>query len=114
MPDRVSMRVPVNIEAEIISYSVSYPAIIRNISEYGIHAKIANNEALIFSKSETVVDLKFRLPSGDTISLFCRKKWAFKNSSNSYIENVGIEIIDPPDEYKNFFRVISHNKPADC
>jgi len=114
MANRLFKRVPVNIEAEIISYSVSYPAFIRNISECGMHAKIAHMEPARFSQSETNVDLKFRLPSGDTINLFCRKKWAHKNTANSFIENVGIEIIDPPDAYINFFRFVSHNGLADC
>lgn len=112
MADRVFKRVLVNIEAEIISSSVSYPAFIRNISEYGIHAKIANPEHRRFSKSEAAVDLKFQLPTGEPVYLLCRKKWAYKNTSNSFIENVGIEIIDPPDEYRNFFRVISHDRHA--
>lgn len=112
MTDRVFKRVPVNIEAEIISYRTSYPAYISNISEYGIHAKIATMEPVRFSESETNVNLIFRLPSGETINLFCRNKWAYKNTSNSFIENIGIEIIDPPDEYRNFFRAMRMISPA--
>ena len=108
MSDRVFKRIPVNIEAEIISYRDSYPAFIRNISEYGIHVKIANIEPAKFIKSETAVDLKFRLPTGETVNLYCRKKWTCKNTSASFIENIGVEIIDPPDTYRDFYRVLSH------
>jgi len=108
MADRVFKRVPVNIEAEIISYSMSYPAFIRNISEFGIHVKVAKMEPARYSRPETDVDVKFRLPSGETLSLYCRKKWTYKNTSNSFIENIGVEIIDPPDEYIDFCRVMSH------
>ena len=107
MSDRVFRRIPVTIEAEIISLSASYPAFIVNISEYGIHAKIANLEPLISSNSETNVGLKFRLPSGETINLYCRKKWSYKNTANSFIENIGVEIISPPNEYKNFYKTMS-------
>ena len=114
MSDRIFKRIPVNIEAEIISYSGSYPAYIRNVSEHGIHVKVAEMEPVSFSKPDTKVDLKFRLPSGTTINLYCRKKWSNKNTANSFIENIGIEIIDPPDEYIKFLRVMSHAKTADC
>jgi hypothetical protein len=109
MTDRLFKRIPVNIEAEIISFSVSCPAFIMNISEYGIHARIANLEPVISSNSETDVGFKFRLPSGETINLYCRKKWSYKNTANSFIENVGMEIIDPPNEYRSFFRNMSNN-----
>ncbi len=112
MTDRVFRRILVNIEAEIISYRESYTAFIMNISEYGVHVKVAIIEPAQYPKSETDVDLKFQLPSGETINLYCRKKWAYKNTPNSFIENVGIEIIDPPDEYRNFFRVMSHDEFA--
>jgi len=108
MSDRIFKRIPVNIEAEIISFRYSYPGFIRNISEYGIHVKIAHIEPPKFTTSETDVDLKFRLPTGETVNLYCRKKWAYKNTSNSFIENIGAEIIDPPDTYKDFYRGMSH------
>lgn len=108
MSDRIFRRVTVNIEAEIVSYKESYPAFIRNISEYGIHVKVANIEPAKPSDSGADVDLKFQLPSGETVSLYGRKKWVCKNTSNSFIENIGVEIIDPPDEYKDFCRVLSH------
>ncbi|RJR15591.1 MAG: PilZ domain-containing protein [Nitrospiraceae bacterium] len=108
MSDRVFRRVPVNIEAEIISCRSSYPAFIRNVSEYGILVKVANIEPAKISNCEIELDLKFQLPSGETVNLFGRKKWAYKNTSNSFIENIGVEIIDPPDKYKDFYKVLSH------
>jgi hypothetical protein len=41
------------------------------------------------------------------VNLNCKKKWSYKSTSNSYIENIGAEIIDPPREYKNYYRTIS-------
>ncbi|MEW6601852.1 MAG: PilZ domain-containing protein [Nitrospirota bacterium] len=107
MSDRLYRRVRVNIDAEIITYNVPYPAFISDISERGIHLKIANMGPSKLSKPETKVDLKFRLPSGETIKLFCRGKWSCKNTSKSVIENIGVEVIDPPDEYKEFCRLMS-------
>ncbi len=48
MSDRVFKRVPVNIEGEIISYRDSYPAFIRNISEYGIHERFFSHHLSAF------------------------------------------------------------------
>lgn len=107
MSNRVFKRIPVNIEAEIISYRDSCPAFIRNISERGIHVKIANIEPARYSRSETDVDLKFRLPTGETVNLYCRKKWTYKNTSASFIENIGVEIINPPDIYRDFYLAMS-------
>ncbi|HBH60491.1 MAG TPA: hypothetical protein DDX85_01865 [Nitrospiraceae bacterium] len=108
MSDRNFKRIPVNIEADIIASGISYKAFIRNISEYGIHIKIPNMRSATYAKSNTNMVLKFRLPSGESVNLYCRKKWAGKITSNSFIENIGAEILDPPDEYKDFCRVLSH------
>lgn len=108
MTERLFKRVPVNIEAEIFASRESYPAFIINISQYGVHVKVAKIEPGYYPKSEADIDLKFQLPSGETVNLYCMKKWTCKNTSNSIIENIGVEIIDPPKEYRDFYQVISH------
>ena len=107
MPERACKRIPLNLEVRIVSCSASYTAFVRNISENGFHAKMANISSGEFTPSESYIDLIFPLPTGDTVNLNCKKKWSYKSTSNSYIENIGAEIIDPPREYKNYYRTIS-------
>jgi hypothetical protein len=107
MAERIYKRVPVNIEVRIVSCNVSYTAFVRNISENGIHAKMASIEPGEFILSESDIYLILPLPAGDTVNLNCKKKWSYKNTSNSYIENIGAEIIDPPREYEKYYRTIS-------
>ncbi|RJQ14378.1 MAG: PilZ domain-containing protein [Nitrospiraceae bacterium] len=100
-------RIKVNIEAELISSNVSYPAFVGNMSRNGIHARVAHEEPAIDLKTETIVYLKLRLPAGNTLNLNCRKRWSYKNTAASFIEYIGVEIISPPEEYREFYKAMT-------
>jgi hypothetical protein len=48
------------------------------------------------------LDLTFQIPSGETLNLYCRKIWSFRITPRSLIKRIGMEIIDPPVEYREF------------
>lgn len=100
-------RIPVALDAELVSSNVKYPAFIENISEDGIYAKIAYTETSKNLSLETSIHLIFRVHSGEMLNLMCRKKWTERNTSNSLVERIGVEIIDPPEEYREFISIVS-------
>ncbi len=100
---RTSQRIPIHLEAELVSNQSNCFAFIENISECGICVKITCIEKF---KPDTKVNLKFQLPSGQFLQLTCEEKWSKKNISNSMIEQIGMEIINPPQEHKLFYHAM--------
>lgn len=72
MERRRSTRYKVFLDAEIISGNKSYDGVIGNISENGVYARIKSVDARINFTPESIFDLKFKLPSEETITLRCR------------------------------------------
>jgi hypothetical protein len=77
-------RIPVALDAELVSSNVNYPAFIENISEDGIYAKIAYTETTKNLNLETSIHLRFQAHSGEMLNLMCRKKWAERNTKNLF------------------------------
>jgi hypothetical protein len=97
---RVGKRINIGLDAEFDS---SCMALTENISEGGIYVKIACTEPASIIKPGTQLKLIIELPSGKLLDLACKKIWSNRNTSNSLIEHIGVEIINPPDEYKYFY-----------
>lgn len=100
MKKRVGKRINIGLHTELGS---SCMALTENISEGGIYVKIASTESTTNIRPGARVDLAIELPSGKLLNLSCKKVWSNKNTSNSLIEHIGVEIINPPDEYKYFY-----------
>ncbi|MBI4680203.1 MAG: hypothetical protein HY753_03050 [Nitrospirae bacterium] len=54
----------------------------------------------------TAFDLKFQLPSGQNVNLHCKVKWSFKTPPHCLTSSMGLEIIDPPEEYKELLKTL--------
>ena len=101
---RILNRIPVLLDGELISNRGNYDMIINNISENGIYAKIPLNEGeKNLSIDLNFFSLKLHLPTGELVHLNCKKKWSYRISSGSLVEHIGIEVIDPPKQYKIYF-----------
>jgi hypothetical protein len=101
MERRRASRVTVNLKAERISCNKDCSVFIENLSESGIYMTTApakNNEFV----PGTELDLELELNSGKIINLNCNVKWAIDNSPDDLTGSVGLEIIDPPSEYREF------------
>jgi len=104
MGGRILNRIPVLLDGELISNGWNCAAIINNISENGIFAKIPLHEReKNHSLDLNFFSLKLQLPTGDFVNLNCKIKWSYQNSPRSLIEHIGIEVIDPPKQYKIYF-----------
>jgi len=105
MEGRIRKRIPVLLDGELINHSGNCTAIISNISENGIYAKLPIGEI----EKNLPIDLnifflKIQLPTGELVNLKCTKKWSYQNSPGSLIEHVGIEVIAPPQQYKKYYQ----------
>ena len=103
MERRRSKRITVNLKAERISCTENCSVFIENLSEKGIYiitAPSMNTEYVPGSE----LDLELELSNGETVSLNCNVKWAYDSSPEDMTSSVGLEIIDPPFEYKEFIK----------
>jgi hypothetical protein len=53
--------------------------------------------------------LKFQIPSGETLNLNCEVIWLYTKKTpppGFKQNNIGMEIIDPPLKYKEFFKTL--------
>jgi hypothetical protein len=100
---RRSQRVDFRLEAESILGEKKYSGNIENFSREGILKIIAGEEILGCSPGTTIY-VNFLIPSGKTIDLFCEIKWLRINSNMPFgvKHNLGMEIVDPPQEYTEF------------
>jgi hypothetical protein len=97
-----SYRIPVEINAEVSSNKIMHEGIIENLSEEGLCMRITPTKTTKDFTTGIRLDLRFQLPSGETLMLFCKKRWSYRITPRSLIKRVGMEIIDPPVKYKDF------------
>ncbi len=104
MERRRSRRLTVNLKAERISCNKDCSVFIENLSESGIHiiTAPAKNPSLFVPGS--TLHLKLVTSDSETIKLQCKVKWSYDNSPEDLTNSVGLEIIDPPFEYKEFIK----------
>ncbi len=107
MERRRSKRIILSLEAKLISGDISYDGLIGNISEDGIFMRTMPTKASIDSFTPgTNFELKFQLPSEGKLSLHCRVIWSHKTPPHGLTYSMGMEIIDPPPEYKEFLKTL--------
>jgi len=104
MERRGARRVTINLKAERISCINNCSVFIENISESGIYMITAPEKKNSYVPG-TELDLELELSNGKTINLNCNVKWA-ENSPDDVSKSVGLEIIDPPPEYKEFLKTL--------
>jgi len=106
MEKRSLKRKIVTLKAEIVSCGKSYAGFIENISEDGIYMITAPTETEISFLTGTTLGLKFQLPSGGTQNLHCKVMWSYKTPPHGLTHSIGMEIINPPPEYKEFLKTL--------
>jgi hypothetical protein len=103
---RAYQRVRVRLEGELISHGKSYNAYVRNVSDYGVNV-IVFTKTLSGSKvPERRHELIIHLLSEETISLHCEEKWSSVISPRGTAKEIGMTIIDPPGQYKEFIKTL--------
>ena len=104
MERRKSKRLTANLKAERISCIKDCAVFIENLSETGVQmiTAPAKNSDLFVPGSD--VELKLRTSEGKTIKLQCNVKWSYDNSDEDLTNSVGLEILDPPNDYREFIK----------
>jgi hypothetical protein len=108
MDKRTSGRIILSLQAELIADSKSYSGIIENLSGGGacLEATTAGSE-LNLAPGKKVM-LKLHDSSNETINLNCEVKHSnsIKNVFKETIYKTGLEINDPPYQYKAFLKTL--------
>ena len=110
---RTRKRVDISLKTEIIFKGKGHEGYISNLSARGMKWYLYG-DVIPLSPGEKI-KMKFQLPSGQSVDLYCKVKWAHKKSPSQgspvvgidsmpeYTE-AGLEIIDPTPQYKDFFK----------
>jgi hypothetical protein len=106
MEKRRKKRKTIHLNAESISGDSNFAVFIENLSEDGIYMITApSNGQLEFTPNQAVT-IKLKLSSGDTIDLSCKVIWAYKLPPSGITHSVGMEVIEPPKQYKEFVKTL--------
>ncbi len=103
MERRRSKRITVNLKAERISCTGECSVFIENLSEDGIYIITSRSNNYKYLPG-TDLDLELELSNGEIINLNCNVKWFYNNSSEDQTNSVGLEVLDPPLQYKEFIK----------
>jgi len=107
MERRRFKRIRVNLKAERISGDERHAVFIENISESGIYMLTASSSDNRKYAPAAEIELRLKLSSGGNIHLRGRIKWAYyKIPPDRLTDSIGLEIIDPPQEYISFVRAL--------
>ncbi len=104
---RHSKRIPVRLEAFILTGEKTYMGSIENVSEDGfeylVHSSIKAPEDFHFDKT---VEIYFQIPSGEAVNMFCTVKWLSKGSSVDRPLTIGIKITEPSPKFKGLIQAL--------
>jgi hypothetical protein len=106
MEKRHSARIPVCLETKLISGSKSYTGVIGNLSKGGVYLETVPTKSATPFIPKTRLELKIQIPSKEIINLHCKVVWLHtkKTLPHGLTNCIGMEIINPPSEYKGFLK----------
>lgn len=108
MEKRRHERIIESLDAEIVSNGTVYSCIVMNFSAEGLYIVTATANSIVEISPSTVLQLNCTLPSGSRLSMECKIIWfQTKPSSHGVAFSLGLEIMNPPEEYKDFVASIS-------
>ncbi len=108
MDRRLFKRKNINLNAKIISGGKTYDGYIKNVSEGGVvYLMTFSIQVSEDFTPETIIELYFQIPSGETLHLYCEVKWFLKASLDDKTLNLGMKIIDPPPKYIEFIKTLN-------
>lgn len=107
MEKRRHERIDESLEAEIVSNGSVYSCLVMNFSAEGLYIVTATASSVVEISPSTVLQLNCTLPSGSRLSMDCKIIWfQTKPSPHGVSFSLGLEIIDPPREYRDFVESI--------
>ncbi len=105
MEKRASERKSESLDAEITLDGLNYSGIIMNYSEDGLFLVSATLYDVDEVDKNTEMEIICTLPSEEKVNLKCKVKWSnIKDSPFGVSLNMGMKIIDPPENYTEFIK----------
>ena len=104
MMQRFSERFPKELKAELILHGHRCDVTIENFAEDGIKVITEPKNTAVGISSDEIIVLEFEIPSGEALSLHCKVKWSSKRSSDSLIEDIGLEITEKSPIFEDYFK----------
>ena len=99
-------RYNVNLVSIVSSDATSYAGFIKNASEEGLaYQTYYFDSTLKKISTKEIIDLMLKMPSGEILKLNCAIKWSSEHSPWSLFK-MGMEIIDPPIEYREYVKTL--------
>ena len=100
-------RIVMGLQAElVVGHKKNFIGIVTNLSEngFGLHVETSPSEDALNFSPGTTLEVNFQPRSGEIINLRCELKWlhVYKNPPHGFTNCIGMEIIDPPSNYKEF------------
>lgn len=103
MEKRRASRITDNLKAEITAGGKNYSGIIMNFSGSGLYMVTATAGTVIDITPSTIIQLKCDLPPRKSVRMKCEVKWFHtKNSHHGVSFSIGLQIVNPPKEYRAF------------
>jgi len=107
MEKRQFRRIPVRLEAFILTGEKTYMGSIENVSadgfEYLVHSSIKTPEDFHYEKT---VEIYFQIPSGEAVNMFCKVKWFSKRFSSDEPLTIGIKISERSPKFKGLIQAL--------
>ena len=94
-------------KVELLADGISYAGIVENISEKGLYMIVNPSKTVIDFSSKTKLELKFKLPSGESLNLPCQVKWSYKTPPHALTYSMGMEILKQSPEYIEYFSALN-------
>jgi hypothetical protein len=106
MERRRSRRKTFHLNAESISGDTHFAVFIENLSEEGINIITAPSHAEINFIPQKTINLKLKLSTGQILDLTCRVMWSHIIPPGDTTCSVGMEVIEPPEQYREFVKTL--------
>ena len=105
MQRRNGRRTGISLVAEVRLDGIRYAGFLENLSERGICVCMepSPSETITDFIDGTTLQLNFKPPLESALYLNCKVKWTYKNPPYGFMNSIGMEIVDPPPHYRNFF-----------
>jgi hypothetical protein len=113
MSNSRSVRISVEIKAEVAKGETRCEAVIGNLSDEGIHAIVYLENSIDVSQGAGIdvsqgagINLIFETPTptGETINLHCIVMWSERTEPEGNAYLLGLKIIEIPPEYADFYK----------
>lgn len=106
MENRIHKRKIVDINVNLHVEGISHAGIVENISEKGIYVVTNPSKTSCTFTPETKLELRFKLPTGESLNVPCQVKWSYKTPPHGITYSIGLEILKASSQYIEFLSAL--------